>query len=325
MYPLYLYNNTYLPLISEQDYTSRLANFTTPGGCADQIAECRNAAMAQDPSFIGNNTDVNDLCFLAFQSCVIGVEDGFGIPNASDPSAPARSAFDISHLEPEAFPYSHISTFFNRAWVQAALGVPLNFTATSNVVLNYPSGSFANTTDILRMNKSNIEYLLSRGKKVVLVYGDRDYRCNWLGAETVSLAVEFPGSEKFKDSGYAEVVVNSSYIGGVARQAENLAFVRVFDAGHYAHASQPETVYRILERTMKDVDVATGEVGTGEGCGYQTEGPGDAWGWRNKLPESPPGVCSTWFVFTCTDEQIAALEDGSAVVVDDVVVSPPAA
>ncbi|PVH70371.1 hypothetical protein DL98DRAFT_661205 [Cadophora sp. DSE1049] len=149
--------------------------------------------------------------------------------------------------------------------------------------------------------------------------------CNWPGAEAFSLAVDFPGEEKFKESGYADVVVNSSYIGGFTRQAENLAFVRVFDAGHYAHASQPETVYRILERTMKDMDVATGEVVTGEDCEYQTKGPGDAWGRRNELPESPPGVCSTWFVFTCSDEQTAALMDGSAVVVDDVVVSPPAA
>jgi hypothetical protein len=324
-YPRYLLNNTYLPLIPEQNYPDRITAFTVEGGCEDLITACRGNATVLDPQFSGNNQLVNEICSAAFQDCFGIVQGGSVIPNATDPdpNAPSRSAFDISHFLPEAFPYSHISTFFNREWVQESLGVPLNFSALSSAVFNFPAGSFANTSDAIRGNKSNIEYLLSRGKKVVLVYGDRDYRCNWLGAEAISLAVDFPGKEKFAKSGYVEVVTNASYIGGVTRQAENLAFVRVFEAGHYAHASQPETVYRILERSLKDLDVANGEVRAWKGSGYQTKGPSDAWSWRNVLPESPPVVCSTWFTdVTCTDEQVAALAYGNATVVDDIVVNP---
>ena len=74
------------------------------------------------------------------------------------------------------------------------------------------------------------------------------------------------------------------------------------------------------------MDVATGNEKAGKGCGYQTKGPGDAWGWRNVLPKSPEPICSTWYAdITCSDEQYAALEDGSAVVEHDLVVSPAGA
>jgi len=173
------------------------------------------------------------------------------------------------------------------------------------------------------MNKSNTEYLLSRGKKVVVVTGDRDYRCNWLGAENITLSLDFPGQEKFAASGYAELVTNSSYVGGVTRQAENLSFNRVFEAGHYAHGSQPETVYRILERSLRNVDIPTGKVRVGEGCDYQTQGPLDSWSWRNILPDSPPPVCTTWDIsVTCTDDQVDALTNGTAVILNDLVVRP---
>lgn len=223
---------------------------------------------------------------------------------------------------PEAYPYTYISTFFNQAWVQLELGVPLNFSAFSNAA----TAAFVATGDAARGNKSHIEYLLSRGKKVVMVYGDRDYRCNWLGAENISLELNFPAQERFVESGYAELLTNESYVGGVTRQAGNLAFNRIFQAGHFPHGSQPETVYRILERSLKDLDIATGKVDVGEGCDYQTQGPLDSWSWNHQvLPASPPIACTTWdFGVTCTEDQMEALINGTAVLDHDVVISPAA-
>lgn len=228
--------------------------------------------------------------------------------------------FDIAHFNPDPYPYSHISAYFNKAWVQSALGVPLNFTALSSAVF---AAVIEGTGDVSRANKSHTEFLLSRGKKVVMVYGDRDYRCNWLGAENISLSLEFPGHNEFAASGYAELVTNKSYIGGVTRQAGDLSFNRVFESGHYAAGNQPETVYRILERSMRDLDIATGKVKVDKGCGYQTKGPLDSWSWRNVLPAAPPVVCTIWDVLdTCTPDQASALADGTAVVQNDFVVTP---
>ncbi|KAE8446168.1 hypothetical protein EG329_012393 [Mollisiaceae sp. DMI_Dod_QoI] len=319
----YAVNNTYHINSVDRDsvtYNERLVNLTKDGGCLSQLTECRKFAELEDPLYVGNNLEVNQKCTDAFYFCWYYVEGGdtFG----------ARSAFDISHAIPDPYPYTQISTFFNRDWVQSALGVPLNFSAFSvavwnGFVQNADTGE-AGTGDAARSNKTHVEYLLSHGKKVVMVYGDRDSRCNWLGAENVSLSLEFPGKDRFAESGYAELITNASYIGGVTRQAGNLAFNRIFESGHYAAASQPETVYRILERSMRNMDIATGEVAVGEGHGYQTTGPMDSWSWNNStLPPPPPIACSTWAVgVTCTDNQINALQSGTAIVVNDVVISP---
>jgi len=87
---------------------------------------------------------------------------------------------------------------------------------------------------------------------------------------------------------------------------------------------QPETVYRIFQRAMNGLDVATGTVKTYENDSpvYKTIGPGTV---RNAtvLPPLLEMECYTWAAnSTCTVEQTAALADGSAVVKDYVVVEP---
>lgn len=176
-----------------------------------------------------------------------------------------------------------------------------------------------------------------------MVYGDRDYRCNCtlrkgsclfakplthacvgIGAENVSLTVEYPQAAAFRASGYGNITTNATYTGGVIRQHGNFSFSRVFDAGHAVSAFQPETVYRIFMRAMFDTDVATGTVSTAGNANYSTRGPASSFGFKNVLPESAPPVCYLWALgVTCTDDQIQAVLNGTAIMEDYVVVSPP--
>jgi len=118
--------------------------------------------------------------------------------------------------------------YLNQAWVLEALGVPVNFTSSSHVVSN----SFSATYDITRGGSMEAaSYLLDSGVKVHLMYGDRDYACNWLGGEAVSLAIEYSGAEDFRKAGYAPIL-GSEGIGGFVRQYGNYSFSRVFQAGH---------------------------------------------------------------------------------------------
>jgi hypothetical protein len=81
--------------------------------------------------------------------------------------------------------------YFNRQWVQAALGVPLNFTVTSTPVLDSRTdlsiqtrvetdlrADFLSTGDFSRSTIPQLNKLLDNGVKIVLIYGDRDYQCN---------------------------------------------------------------------------------------------------------------------------------------------------
>jgi hypothetical protein len=80
----------------------------------------------------------------------------------------------MAHQFLDPFPYYRQSGYFNQAWVQAALGTPLNFTDISYIgeVLYEDIG------DALRVGIENLNYILEKGYKVAMLFGDRDYRCN---------------------------------------------------------------------------------------------------------------------------------------------------
>jgi hypothetical protein len=99
-----------------------------------------------------------------------------------------RSPFDLAVSAPdEATCDNRTATiaFLNQGWVQRELGVPLNFTISSNIIV---TDFFAGTGDPFRLDIKPFEDVLSRnggnvsqgggGMKVAMVYGDRDYRCN---------------------------------------------------------------------------------------------------------------------------------------------------
>jgi carboxypeptidase C (cathepsin A) len=89
------------------------------------------------------------------------------------------------------------------------------------------------TGDIVRGGfAESLGKLLGRGVQVTMMYGDRDYICNWLSGERTSLTINSTLSESFRDAGYANITTDSTYVGGVVRQSGNLSFYRVFDAAH---------------------------------------------------------------------------------------------
>ncbi|CAG7556388.1 unnamed protein product [Fusarium equiseti] len=228
--------------------------------------------------------------------------------------------FDISVEKPGAFPYEYEAAFFNQQWVQQELGVPLNYTRGNDA---FPGVFFEGTGDPARYDLSHLGNILDKGLNVALVSGDRDYRCNWFSVENASLHIPFHGAKYFANSGYADIVTNSSYNGGLVREHGGLSFSRVYQAGHSAGGFQPETVSRIFERAMFRKDVATGEVELDRNHNYQSNGKTDVRNVKNNLPAPIDSVC---YVLqpadTCTEEQKAALVNGTAETKDWVVTSP---
>ena len=80
-------------------------------------------------------------------------------------------------LVPFTFQRKIIST------VQAALGVPLNFTHDSNVITNifgnYNEVSLTvRTGDSIRKGIHDLEYAMAAAVNLAMVYGDLNYICN---------------------------------------------------------------------------------------------------------------------------------------------------
>jgi len=191
--------------------------------------------------------------------------------------------------------YFAVQTYLNQGPVLSALGSPLNFTLETNLELplygfGFPTTPLAaGTGDSFRKGIHDLEFALAGGMKVALVYGDRDYRCNWMGGEATANNAAWHGQRLFANAGYEPFVTNATYNGGVTKQFGPLSFTRVFEAGHSVNMYQPETVYRVFMRSMFGRDVATGEKQVGPA--YQSKGPASSWGWKDVLPKSLPRTC----------------------------------
>ena len=222
-YPDQAYNNTYgLHVIPKDAYEEAKQHFAKLGGCRDQILECRRLGDLYDPHQFNINSTVSKICVEAEVYCatyVLGPYDALS----------NRSDFNMAHLKPDSFPTSYQNGYFNQEWVQRDLGVPVNFTTSllANNVFLYQSGDPVRTKGL-----ESVEYLLDMGTKVVMMYGDLDYRCPWIGAEKLSLAAQWDGADEFRMAGYEYVHTNHTYNGGVVRQYGNLSFTRIFEAGH---------------------------------------------------------------------------------------------
>lgn len=144
-----------------------------------------------------------------------------------------------------------------------------------------------------------------------------------MAAENASLNIPFPSLDGFRAAGYAPIATNASYDGGLVREHAGLSFSRVFLAGHSAGGYQPETVSEIFERAMFRRDVATGEIELAGAGNYSTEGARDITNVRMAPPEPLENICYVYNTYErCTEEQLEALGNGTAVTRDYVVVEP---
>jgi len=145
-----------------------------------------------------------------------------------------------------------------------------------------------------------------------LVYGDRDWICNWINGEETSLHLNHTSSEGFRAAGYAPIEITPFYSGGQVRQYGNLSFSRVYQAGHMVPSYQPEVAYKIFMRTMFNKDVATGVRDIRDN--YSTEGPPSTWHIKNDVLTSPDPECYILSPGSCTEEQYARVKNNTAII-----------
>jgi len=198
--------------------------------------------------------------------------------------------------------------------------------------------AFSKAGDIGRTQAlSQIARVLDKGVKVALVYGDRDFACNWLLGETISLLVNYTGSDDFASAGYSPIFSGSNTaIGGFVRQNGNFSFSRVFQAGHegmgiphrICHrrttnfdkvpSYQPEVSYDLFTRALFNKDMSTGLLPLLDS--YKSIGPDSTWHIKNEIPERPEPLCFILSPATCTTEQYETVLDGTAIIKDWVVI-----
>lgn len=309
-YPAMAVNNTYgLTAINPTRAKAASGSFYSSGGCQSQINQCRDAVVNQDPENSGDVSVVNSICSNAYTFC-----NEYVVQPYEDAG---RSVYDIAHFLPDPFPPSTYLEYLNTPAVQSAIGSQLNYTQTNQQVVS----AFTLTGDYERQALvPDIAALLRAGVRVGFIYGDRDYICNWLGGEAISLAVAAQTSAAyaslFPAAGYAPIIVNTTYIGGVVRQYGNLSFSRIYDAGHSVPAYQPETAFQVFARIMTGTSLSTGA--TIDLSAYGTTGPLNST-YTNSLPASPSATC--WLrniPETCNNDQRNMIINNQGVIINGV-------
>ena len=250
--------------------------------------------------------------------------------------------YDIRQQTPSPDPPAAYQEYLNNASVQAAIGAVVNYTESSPFV----QAGFISTGDTIRGGQiADLAYLLSLGIRVALIYGDADYLCNWFGGEAISLAVARellnytsstttastsaanaaqamlspnPASYAtlFPAAGYAEIVVNATYVGGAVRQYGNLSFSRIYDAGHFVPYFQPETAFTVFTRVLQGADISTGDIV--DLSTFGSTGPANATHTNSAPPQPAPTCWIRNINSTCSSDDVVAILAGKGVVANGI-------
>ncbi|KAJ5165647.1 Peptidase S10 serine carboxypeptidase [Penicillium coprophilum] len=298
--------NTYnISLITVAEYESVQQHLTKPHGCLEKIAACRAAAPAQADDF-GQNATANAICHEANSYC--------GKHIASMLSTSGISAFDIGYPD-DVLPDSLMDTYFgylNQRHIQEALGVPLNFSANSPVVAR----AFSMSGDNVKGGSLEaIGSILDSGISVTLMYGDRDFACNWLGGKALSQAIQWSKAQTFRKAGIQDIVIPLYPKAAQVQQGGGLSFIRVYSASHSVGMQQPQIAHTIYNRAITGLDIATGSVLAD--ASYATFHEYPSWEWEDERPPvAEDNPCYTLNLGLCSKSQRQMFLDGSGLVQD---------
>lgn len=307
-YPIFANNNTYgIQALSLGDQENAASSYLSSGGCQQLIQSCRDAAASKDPQNDGRVASVNEICRNAQDTCNNNVIGPYQTSN--------RDPYDITQMMPDPFPPSTYLDYLNSGDVQAAIGVPVNFSQSNDAV----ASAFQATGDYERGDYiAQMAYLLSLGVRVAMIYGDRDFLCNWMGGEAVSFSVaaQSPAYAPFYSAGYADIVVNETYVGGAVRQYGNLSFSRIYDAGHLVPAYQPETAFTVFTRIIMGNDISLGK--SVDLATFTSNGTANATQTR-KAPDQLNPTCWVRDIQSkCTNDQKVMLRNGDGTIINGV-------
>lgn len=308
-FPNFAYQNSYgIQTINQVQQLNALSSFHGAGGCQELTITCRSLQLTLDPTGNGNIEQVNTACAAATYSCQANLYSAY--------LASGRSIYDITQSEFDPFPDALYLEYLNMQQVQEAIGVPVNYTQTSIAVYT----AFNESGDWSRGNGiQDLADLLRLGVRVALIYGDRDYVCNWLGGEAISFSIAAAAGPEYSSwytAGYAPIVANDSYIGGVVREYGNLSFSRIYDAGHLVPAYQPETAFTVFSRIIKGTDVSLGN--PVDLSSYISAGEANSTH-RNTAPPRADPVCNIRAVnTTCDNDHRNMFANGDGVVINGI-------
>lgn len=180
---------------------------------------------------------------VAMEECQLAVTTILGFP-----LAPRFNVYDIRKQcdhPPLCYDFSPVENFLKRADVIESLGVQGRSWESCNMAVHT-----ALLGDWVTDLSTKVSYLLDNGVHVLVYSGNKDFICNWRGGEAWTNGLKWQHAEEFRNASFVNWTQGNSTFGEM-KVAENLVFLKVFDAGHMVPMDQPEAALDMLNRFLK--------------------------------------------------------------------------
>ena len=180
----------------------------------------------------------------ADEICTQAISKTVGNPFRFDP-------YDIRRdcpTPPDCFDFSPLLNLMKREDVRQELGVQ-----SRTWQFNNHNVEMALSQDFYSSVSDKVIAVLNNPKRirVLLYYGDKDFKWNWRGGYEWLRQLEWKGKKEIEEQPWLKWNVELKPAGEFKASGQ-LAFVKVFDAGHLAPLTQPHTTKKMFDQFLEN-------------------------------------------------------------------------
>ncbi|KAI9485198.1 MAG: Alpha/Beta hydrolase protein [Benjaminiella poitrasii] len=147
---------------------------------------------------------------------------------------------------------SDIKTYLDRPETKSALGVNASSIGSFEICSGTVNADFQSTGDWMRPYVQQLTALLNQHIRILAYAGDADFLCNWMGIRAWTLQLLWYGQREYQNQQDNPWHSKRTPSAGLLRKHNELAFLRIFDAGHMAPYDQPEIGLEMFTRWISN-------------------------------------------------------------------------
>lgn len=221
----------YVDMVTNNSHGIKIVDDATAAAMRDVVPKC-TALIEQCNS--GDSLIDTFACQSAFLICNVGLTSPYQMTGLN----PYDIRIQCEH-RPLCYDFDHIEAWLNHESTKKGLNVDEKHShswSSCNFGINMKFH-----TDWMKDFSGYVADLLHAGVPTLVYAGDVDFICNYLGNRAWTLALPWKGSADF-----AAADEHDWQGQGLARTAQGLTFLQVYDAGHMVPADQPEVALDMI-------------------------------------------------------------------------------
>ncbi|KAL6308023.1 serine carboxypeptidase [Sparassis latifolia] len=142
-----------------------------------------------------------------------------------------------------------IEAYLNRPDIRTILGVDPAISSNVSACSNRVNDDFNSAGDYHFPTQYYLAALLERGIRTLLYVGTRDWICNWVGNERMTVAMEWTGQEAYTAAEKRKWYVDSE-VAGLVKSVGPFTFATVHNAGHMVPYDVPKESLAMINRWL---------------------------------------------------------------------------